>query len=93
MSTLEVFVPVAHSRVENLPLAPRLEGLSGKRVAWLDNLKANAGAFLRETESVLQGAHTGFDSILESKNATAAAADEVMSHLRTCDAVVLAIAD
>ena len=49
MTTVEVLVPVAVTRVKDRPLAPRLSSLQDKRIAWLDNMKANARELLRFT--------------------------------------------
>ncbi|MFT4562393.1 MAG: hypothetical protein ACI9BW_002137, partial [Gammaproteobacteria bacterium] len=46
MDNLEIFVPVAATRTEKRPLAPRLNQISGMRIAWLDNMKANAQELL-----------------------------------------------
>jgi predicted glycosyltransferase len=93
MTTLEVLVPVAAPRIEQRPLARRLSRLSTVRIGWLDNCKANAGRLLDDVAAALRARGNQFDSIRETKNATAAAPDAVMAHLKTCDAVVLAIAD
>lgn len=93
MATLEILVPTAEVRSVSLALAPRLEQLDGKRIGWLDNLKANAGLLLREIANAVNQNGVEFERVVASKNATAAAAPSVMSHLETCDAVVLAIAD
>jgi hypothetical protein len=93
MGKLEVLVPTAEPRVELRPLAPRLGQLAGARIGWLDNMKANAGALLHDVAEALQTNGHDFEMITESKDATAAAPESVMAHLKTCDAVVLAIAD
>ncbi len=93
MTIVDVLVPVAATRVVDRPLAPRLASLGGKRIACLDNKKANAGALLRCTAQALRDSGHAFEIITATKNATAAAPDTVMAHLKTCDAVVLAIAD
>ena len=93
MSRLEVLVPVAETRVERRPLAPRLTRLSGARIGWLDNRKANAGALLGYVADALRADGFDFEVVRAAKNATAAAPDDVMAHLKTCHAVVLAIAD
>lgn len=93
MTIVEVLVPVATTRVIERPLAPRLSAFSGKRIALLDNMKANAGALLRYTAQALHAAGHHFEIVTADKNATAAAPASVMAHLKTCDAVVLAIAD
>ncbi len=81
------------SRTQVHPLATRLTHLQGARIGWLDNMKANAGDLLRQVAAILREAGHSFDTVLLAKNATAAAPAEVMAHLKTCDAVILAIAD
>lgn len=93
MSLIEILSPVAATRVATRPLAPRLATLTAKRIGWLDNMKANAGELLRAVERELRAAGHDFVSSTAAKNATAAAPEAVMTHLKTCDAVVLAIAD
>lgn len=93
MSQIEILVPIAATRTQNRPLAPRLASLAGRRIAWLDNMKANAGELLREVAQALRDAGHAFEVVTAAKNATAAAPDAVMMHLKTCDAVVLAISD
>jgi hypothetical protein len=93
MPIIEVLVPQATTRVVDHALAPRLSALAGKRIAWLDNMKANAGSLLRYTAQTLQQQGHSFEIVTAAKNATAAAPADVMAHLKTCDAVVLAIAD
>lgn len=93
MTIIEVLVPVAATHVVDRPLAPRLTSLTGKRIGCLDNRKANAGALLQHTVQALHERSHGFEIITVTKNATAAAPDAVMAQLKTCDAVVLAIAD
>jgi hypothetical protein len=84
---------VAETRLAEQPLARRLSALSARRIGWLDNSKANAGLLLNRIAGELAGRGIEFCRVGASKNATAAAPESVMAHLRTCDAVVLAIAD
>lgn len=93
MSEIEVLVPQAVPRTVQHPLAPRLSGLDGKRIGWLDNGKANAGALLDGIAAALAEDGLAFERVVAAKNATAAAPPGAMAHLETCDAVVLAIAD
>lgn len=92
MNPIEVLVPVAATRVVLRPLARRLTQLAGARIGWLDNQKANAGELLRQL-AVLLRTGIDFELVHLAKNATAAAPDAIMAHLKRCDAVVLAIAD
>jgi hypothetical protein len=93
MTIVEVLLPVAATRVTDRPLAPRLDSLSGKRIAWLDNMKANAGELLRFVTEALRARGHEFEIVTATKNATAAAPAAVMAHLKGCHAVVLAISD
>jgi hypothetical protein len=90
---IEVLVPVPPVRVEERPLAPRLDGLCGARVGFLDNQKANAGLLLATVAATIQRDVGPFDAVHEVKVATMAAPGEVMGRLQRCHAVVLAIAD
>jgi hypothetical protein len=90
---LEFLDPVPPSVVAERPLAPRLAALGGRRLALLDNQKANAGDLLRHVGEHLARRHPDLELITERKAATEAAPEQVMEHLRTCDAVILAIAD
>lgn len=93
MAPLTFLAPIAPTRVEERPLAGRLEGLARCRVALLDNQKANAGALLDAVGAELQRRHPDIDLTIEHKIATSPSPAEVMARLRTVDAVVLAIAD
>ena len=93
MNRIEVFVPIAETRIVSRSLAPRLSKLKGARIGWLDNMKANAPELLRDVAAVLRDRGADGEMIFASKNPTAAAPEAVLAHLRTCDAVVLAISD
>ena len=93
MSQLEILIPVAVTRNEQHALAPRLSRLTGARIGWLDNRKANAGSLLREVVAEWRSAVHDFAMLWTEKNATLAAPEAVLAQLKTCHAVVLAIAD
>ncbi|HCU89979.1 MAG TPA: hypothetical protein DGR97_08545 [Gammaproteobacteria bacterium] len=93
MEDIEVFVPVGETRVVGRPLAPRLAQLDGARIGWLDNMKANAPELLRNIAAALIKRGANGEMLFTSKNATAAAPESILAHLRNCDAVVLAISD
>ena len=93
MGSLEILSPVAPTRSMERPLAPRLGQLEGARVGLLDNQKANAGLLLEGVGRELAARHPDLALTVEQKIATSASPAEVMDRLRTCDAVVLAIAD
>ena len=88
MAEIEILIPVAPTRVAEQPLARRPATPENARIAVLDNCKANAAALLDAIGAGLSDQVSVFQ-----KNATAAAPQQVMAHLRQFDAVVLAIAD
>ena len=88
--------PVPPSVVTERPLADRLgrpTGLAGARIGLLDNRKANAGALLAAVAGELAARHPDLETVVEQKLASAAAPDDVLDRLRSCHAVILAIAD
>lgn len=93
MASLSFLSPVAPTRVVERPLADRLDTLDGRRIALLDNQKANAGPLLAAVGTYLADRHPSIALTTEHKIATSASPAEVMDRLRSCDAVVLAIAD
>jgi hypothetical protein len=93
MARIEIYSPIARTRITTHPLAARPDSLSGLRIGWCDNLKANAGSLLECTAEQFAAGGLQFESFHGTKNATAAAPPELLVHLQTCDAVVLAIAD
>jgi hypothetical protein len=90
---IEVLVPVSPARIEERPLAPRLDALTGRSIGFLDNQKANAGLLLDRIAADLQERAGPFAAVRQAKVATGPAPTEVMGRLQRCDAVVLAIAD
>ncbi|MEL7156846.1 MAG: hypothetical protein AAFN30_09635 [Actinomycetota bacterium] len=93
MSTLRILSPVAETRTVERPLADRPSALARRRIALLDNQKANAGLLLEEVGRHLAGANPDMVIERERKIATSPSPDEVLGRLQTVDAVVLAIAD
>ena len=93
MTIEEVYVPSAETRARAIALATRLNALAGCKIAWLDNQKANAPELLAVAANTLQAKMQNLNNVFASKDATKAAPESVMAHLKTCDAVVLAIAD
>lgn len=93
MASLQFLSPEAPTRVDERPLADRLPHLDGINLGLLDNQKANAGPLLDEVGRLLAERHSDMTLSVERKIATSASPPEVMSRLRTYDAVVLAIAD
>ena len=93
MSELSFLSPVPPSVVAEHPLSGRIPALDGARIGLLDNRKANALGLLESVGRELVARHRGVELVLEHKLASAGAPEDVLGRLRTCDAVVLAIAD
>lgn len=93
MEPIEVFIPLADTRLSEYPLAERPTELSGLRIGWLSNSKANATELLRAADQAWRSSGVDTQSVELAKDATLAAPEAVMAQLKTCDAVVLAIAD
>jgi hypothetical protein len=92
---LEVLVPVSLPVVDQGPLARRLVGLTGTRLGFLSNGKANATALLELVAGELQASGRPLEAVIDvkSEGPTVAAPDDVMRRLQGCEAVILAIAD
>ena len=93
MADLEVYIPIAETRGVERQLAPRVSDLTGSKIVLFDNQKANARELLASVADQLEAEHQDINVDASSKNATTPASDELMAHLKNCDAVVLAIAD
>lgn len=93
MSELSFLSPVPPTVVTEHPLAVRIDALDGKRLGLLDNRKANALGLLESVGRELTARHPGLQLAVEHKMASAGAPEDVLNRLRTCDAVILAIAD
>lgn len=93
MTGLRILNPVPPSLVTERPLADRPSSLAGLRLGVLDNRKANAGDLLTAVADGIVARHPDIELVVERKLASAAAPTEVLDRLRTCHAVVLAIAD
>ena len=93
MRFIEVFDPTSAPRVTERPLAARSGSLAGKTIGFLSNGKANAGLLLESIERQLRATLGDFAVVKGGKGAAGPAPDDVMEHLRRCDAVVTALAD
>ncbi len=92
---IEILVPTGTPRIVEHPLAqrPATASLSGLRIGLLDNGKHNAGLLVHTVGAHLRAQFATVELVEARKVATNPAPPDVMDRLRTCDAVVLAIAD
>lgn len=93
MGHIEVLSPVADTRIDELPLAPRGGDLRGKTIGFLNNRKANAGLLLEHVEALLRERYGDFATFKGEKNASLGAPKDVLAGLSVCDVVVTAIGD
>lgn len=92
MTTMEILNPQAGSIIEAVKPAPRLSGLSGKRIGLWWNMKAGGGVALDRTAEILgqQFPDTEFMHYTGSVGAMLrhATAEDAEKIARECDAVV-----
>jgi hypothetical protein len=93
MAHIEVLDPRGALRVTARPLAARDRELSGSRIGFLSNKKANATLLLAEIEALLRERLGSFEVVRGEKGAAVPAPPELMAELETCSAVVTAMAD
>ena len=93
MPLIELLDPTSAPRVNELPLAPRLGSLAGKKIGFLYNGKSNASLLLAHIEKLLGARLGGLTNVWREKGAAEPAPENVLERLRGCDAVITAIAD
>ena len=93
MTQIELLDPTAEPRATRQLLAPRPASLTGARIGFLSNKKANADLLLQRMEELLRERIGPFESVWESKSAPLPASKEALDSLAGCDGVVTAIAD
>lgn len=62
--------PVGDCDVTRASLARRLESLQGKSIGFIDNIKPNAGLFLRYIEQMIRSDYAGVQTHTVRKNFT-----------------------
>jgi hypothetical protein len=94
-SGVPVYDPRGIVEVEAKPLAPRVGGLDGLRLAVLDNTKWNAGRLLRSTTRLLAEAHDlAATNYYRKESFSKVAAPELVAEIRANnDLALTAIGD
>jgi len=86
--------PVGTREVTNTPIAPRLDGLKGRKIGLLDNTKKNADILLKEVGEILLRDHGVAEVIYRRKvGSSPAAPAEMLDEMATYDAVINAYGD
>ena len=95
MSAKEVILydPTADPRIVATGLAPRLSSLSGKKVAILDNSKANAGFLMLTVSRRLQEQYGVGEIVKREKGIAGAPSPTILDALTQCDFALVGSAD
>ncbi len=92
-----VLNPVAKARVEENPLASRLQSIEGLKIGFLDNIKANVALLLANIEQALTTKYSFSEVIHRAKKeypSTAGPAPEwIINDLSQCNLVINALGD
>ncbi|HYE91309.1 MAG TPA: hypothetical protein VEA38_09830 [Terriglobales bacterium] len=90
---MKLYDPTAEPRTINAQLAPRLASLEGKRIAILDNSKANAGTLMLAVARVLQERYGAGEIVKREKPVAGPPKPEVLDALAECDLALVGSAD
>ncbi|HWC01581.1 MAG TPA: hypothetical protein VHF87_02315 [Methylomirabilota bacterium] len=94
MATIRVLSPVVDSKVSQTASLPLPDTLTGRRLGFLDNTKANFELLLRRMEAILRTEAGLADVVYERKaNSSTPALPEALARLRDVDLVVTGSAD
>jgi hypothetical protein len=95
MSAKEVILydPTADPRIVATGLAPRLSSLRGKKVAILDNSKANAGFLMLTVARRLQEQYGVGEIVKREKGIAGAPSPTILDALTQCDFALVGSAD
>jgi hypothetical protein len=86
--------PVGTREVTSTPIAPRIDGLKGRKIGLLDNTKKNADILLKEVGEILLRDYGVAEVIYRRKvGSSPAAPEEMLDEMATCDAVINAYGD
>jgi len=88
-----LYDPTAEPRAIDARLAPRLEALHGKRVAILDNSKANAGTLMLAVAKRLQERHGVGPIVKREKPVAGPPSPAILAALEQCDFALVGSAD
>ena len=91
--SIRLYDPTAAPRAIEARLAPRLASLQGKRIAILDNGKANAGTLMLAVARVLQERYGVAEVVKREKPVAGPPAPEILAVLSRCDLALVGSAD
>ena len=88
-----LYDPTAEPRIIPSRLAPRLTSLAGKRVAILDNTKANAGTLMLAVAKILRERYGAGEVVKREKPVAGPPTPEALAALAQCDFALVGSAD
>jgi hypothetical protein len=91
--SIRLYDPTAAPRAIAAHLAPRLTTLQGKRIAILDNGKANADVLMLAMAKFLQERHGAGEIVKREKPVAGPPKPEVVDALAQCDLALVGSAD
>jgi hypothetical protein len=91
--SIRLYDPTAAPRAIDAKLAPRLTSLAGKRIAILDNGKANADVLMLAMAKILQERHGAGEIVKREKPVAGPPKPEVLDALAQCDLALVGSAD
>jgi hypothetical protein len=91
--SIRLYDPTAAPRAVAATLAPRLTTLQGKRIAILDNGKANADVLMLAMARILQERHGAGAIVKREKPVAGPPKPEVVDALAQCDLALVGSAD
>jgi hypothetical protein len=95
LSTITIVDPAAELDHVSEALAPRLQSLTGKRIALIDNTKHNADRFLEAVRALLEKRYgvAGFEYFRKFSASVPTPPDVIERLTKSCDALVHGVAD
>jgi hypothetical protein len=88
-----LYDPTAEPRILAAGLAKRVESLRGKKIAILDNSKANAGTLMLAVARRLQEQYGAGEIVKREKGIAGAPSPTILDALTTCDVALVGSAD
>jgi hypothetical protein len=88
-----LYEPTAEPRILAAGRAKRVDSLAGKKIAILDNSKANAGTLMLAVAKRLQERYGAGEVVKREKGIAGAPSPTILDALTTCDVALVGSAD
>ncbi len=90
---IRLYDPTAEPRRITAELAPRPPTLAGKRIAILDNGKANAGVLMLAVAKILRERYGAGEIVKRDKGVAGPPSPDILAALSECDVALVGSAD